>query len=193
MKRCLAALVAASVLLVTTGCGEEPAAAPTASKPVVSAVSAQFNDTDVMFLQMMLAYQGQSLKIVPLGKTRATREDVKTLAAAIEVTQAEEAEMIVSWLQTWKKPLTATTDPAVHAGHGGLHETNVDELAALEGANGEDFDRKFLNLLIGHQHNAVEVARMEAASGTNPQAKELAQRVDLSRTAQIQQMLGMVA
>jgi len=79
------------------------------------------------------------------------------------------------------------------AGHGGLHETNVDELAALEAATGDDFDRKFLNMLIGHQHNAVEVARLEAASGVNPETRALAQRVDRSRTAQIQQMLGMVA
>jgi uncharacterized protein (DUF305 family) len=159
----------------------------------VSAVSSEFNPTDAMFLQMMLAYADQDRKILPLAKTRVANDDLKTLAAAIEVTQGDEATTMTAWLRTWKQPLTTASDPAVHAGHGGLHQTNPDELAALQAASGADFDKRFLNLLIGHQHNAVEIARMEVASGTNPEAKALAQRVDQSRTAEIEQMLKMVA
>jgi uncharacterized protein (DUF305 family) len=176
-------VIAVLVGLLTAGCADEPDVAPRAA----------FNDTDVMFLQMMLAYQGQSLKLVPLAKAKASRDDVRTLAAAIEVTQADEAGMMVGWLQAWKQPITAASDPAVHEGHGGMHDLDVDELGALQSLTGPDFDKAFLNLLIGHQHNAVEVARMELSSGADQQVKEFAQRVDRSRGAEIQQMLTMVA
>ena len=48
-------------------------------------------------------------------------------------------------------------------------------------------------MLIGHQHGAVELARMETAGGANPEVKELARRTDEAVRAQIQQMLRMVA
>jgi len=181
------------VALLAVGCADRPSTpvgAPTASP---AAIAGGFNDTDVMFLQMMLAYQGQSLKLVPLARTRASRDDVRTLAAAIAATQADEAAMMADWLRTWRQPLTAAADPAVHEGHGGLHDLDVDELGAVRDLSGPEFDKAFLNLLIGHQHNAVEVARMELSSGTNQQVKEFAQRVDRSRTAEIAQMLTMVA
>jgi len=176
--RARSVLLAAALLLA--GCGSDPPKA------------LPYNGTDVMFLQMMLTYQGQALKIVPLGAQRATREDLRTLAAAVNVTQADEATTMAGWLERWKQPLVADPDRSVHADHGGLHDTSAEELAALQAASGTDFDRKFLNLLIGHQHNSVEVARMETAGGANPEVRDLARRVDLSRTAQIQQMLGML-
>ena len=53
-----------------------------------------------------------------------------------------------------------------------------------------EFEKAFLNLLIGHQHNAVAMAKLEKEGGVNPQAKHLAERIFESRTAQIAQMLG---
>jgi uncharacterized protein (DUF305 family) len=188
MKRLIPALLAAALLLLT-GCGTSAAR----TKPRdPSPVSQVFNMTDVMFAQMMLANQGQSRRIVPVAASRATAVDVKTLAAAIDVTQADEAETILRWLHAWGQPITADQDPAAHASHGGLHDLSAAEVAELEKASGADFDRTFLNLLIGQQHSAVEVARMEAADGANPAAKDLARRVEQSRSAQIQQMLTML-
>jgi uncharacterized protein (DUF305 family) len=67
-----------------------------------------------------------------------------------------------------------TTDPAV-----------VESLATTPAAR---FDRTFLNLLTGHQHGAVELARLETGGGADPRAKDLAARIVRSRTAQVQQM-----
>ena len=58
---------------------------------------------------------------------------------------------------------------------------------------GPDFDRTFLNLFTGHQHGAVELARMESRSGKYPGAEELAGRIVESRTAQIRQMARLLA
>ncbi|WP_433057372.1 DUF305 domain-containing protein [Dactylosporangium sp. CS-033363] len=178
MKR-IAFLLAAFLL---AGCAAVPAQpAPAGTQQRV------FNDTDVMFSQMMVAHHGQALEMVRLARSKAEREDVRTLAAAIDVTETDELKTMQVWLETWGSPPAA--DASAHAGHGGAHGANPDDLKALQSASGRDFETKFLNLLIAHQHNAIEIARMETGSGVNPGALDLAKRIDESRTAEIQQML----
>ena len=52
---------------------------------------------------------------------------------------------------------------------------------------------KFLNLLIAHQHNAVEMAQQLKTNSQNTTVKQFAERIELSRTQQIQQMLVLVS
>ncbi|GHJ43531.1 DUF305 domain-containing protein [Catellatospora sp. TT07R-123] len=183
-----------AALLALTGCapGGSPAAAPAGSPPPTVSENGGFNDTDVMFAQMMLAQYAPAAALLDVARTRAVGEKVKTLTAAIAVTQADERKSIENWLATWKKPLTPGTDAGIHAGHGGLPADPAAELRALREAGAAEFDKVLLNLLIGRQHQAVEYARMELSSGTNAAALALATRVDQSRTAQISMMLGLV-
>ncbi|GAA3186580.1 DUF305 domain-containing protein [Dactylosporangium siamense] len=176
------ALLSLVTAMLLAGCAAAPA------QPVPSGTSAVYNDTDVMFAQMMVAHHGQALEMVRLARTKTVREDVRTLAAAIDVTEADETKTMQVWLQSWNRPATAAAD--AHEGHGGAHGTNADDIAALATYDGAEFEQRFLNMLVAHQHNAVEIARMETGSGVNPGALDLARRITESRTAEIQQMLG---
>lgn len=187
-----AALVLAVLApLSTAACGTEPdEPGPPASAAVQ--VGNTHNDADVRYLQMMLAHHEQGMQLVRLAKTRAQREEIKILAAAVEATQGDEVTMMKSWLGTWSEPTTVDHDPGAHAAHGGLPATGAEQIAALEQASGPDFDRQFLNLFVGHQHNAVEMSQREAEEGANPETKELARRVTESRADQIAQMLAVL-
>jgi uncharacterized protein (DUF305 family) len=70
--------------------------------------------------------------------------------------------------------------------------TSRAEIDVLKKATGTDFDRRFVNMMIAHQDDAIQMARSAAASGANPQARELARRIDTSRTAQIDQLLALL-
>jgi len=170
-------------LLLLAGCATrapEPSPAPP--------TSAGFNQSDVMFLQMMLPHLEQGQTILRLAKERASRDDVRTLAAAIESTQADELATMSARLRDWRQPLTAQVNS--HSEHGGMPATADKEIAALRKARGPDFDHRFLNVLIARQDDAIQLARVETATGSDPGAKALADRVDRSRSAQIRQMLG---
>lgn len=187
-RRCLLAAVALSLL---AGC--TPPSAPQAA-PVSPAVdTGQYNETDVMFVQMMLAHNGPAAQMLRLVEERSTDQELKTLAAAVAVTQADEVKDMLAWLGNWQQPTVAPTMPEAHAEHAGMPATGEAEIAALRTATEAAFDKTFLNLFIGHQHQAVEFARMEIRGGVSPAAVQLAHRVDQSRRGQIEIMLKMAA
>lgn len=160
---------------------------------MVSGCSAQQPDAvlrgdplDVMFLQMMIPHHRQGVEMVALAKDRAQDEDLRMLAAAIESTQATEADTMKGWLTSWGEPLTAPPDS--HAGHGGMRQSDPEEVGRLAALRGAEFDERLLNVMIAHQDDAVQMARWEAGSGAHQEVKDLADRIDRSRTAQIGMM-----
>lgn len=185
MRRLWLVLAAVTVSLLA-GCGTE------AGTPPSSASAGQFNKTDVMFAQMMLAHQAPSAEMLLLAQQRAASTELKTLVAAIAATEADEAKLMRDWLRQWGQP-TASADDSAHAAHGGLPSTGEAEIESLRNAAEADFDRMFLNLFIGRQNYAVQLAEMEVGHGANPDARALAERVDQSRTAEIEMMQKMLA
>ncbi|MFI0351200.1 DUF305 domain-containing protein [Actinomadura sp. 9N407] len=156
-----------------------------------SAGARGFNGTDVMFLQMMLPHQGQAVKVARLARRHPVRPEVRTLAAAIETTQRGEARRIMERLRAWERPQRAPSD--AHAAHGGVvPETTDAEIEALDRTPADRFERAFLNLLIAHQDDAVQLARMETGRGQDAWTRQLARTVDRSRSAQITRMLALV-
>jgi uncharacterized protein (DUF305 family) len=188
-------LVAVSAVLLLGACGTAPEAQTPAQVTNAQAVvkaDGEHNDTDVMYLQMMVAHHEQGLEMVRLAEKTAKRDDIKILAQAVDATQSDEVALMKSWLTEWKKPTTVDHAPSAHADHGGLPATGPEEIAALKKAKGKAFETAFLNLFVAHQHNAVEMANLEAADGVNAEAKAFAERVKQSRSDQIKQMLTMI-
>ena len=191
MRRLVA--LTASVLLLAGCAGRTDATTPSPAlssgpETAVASEGRGFNDTDVMFLQMMTPHHRQGIAIAALAKDRPARREVKQLAAAIRVTQRAEVKKMSGWLRSWGQPATAPA--GAHADHGGMPGAADAEIDAVRRASDATFERKFLNLLIAHQDDAIQIARMETSGGVNRRTKELARRIDASRSAQIKQMLS---
>ncbi|WP_328463245.1 DUF305 domain-containing protein [Actinoplanes sp. NBC_00393] len=201
MKRRLVVLaLTAPLLLGACGTAKEPAApaAETAQTQNVKNVSeitagATFNDTDVMFLQMLVDNQEQGLEMVEIAAQRAQRPEIVDLAKAVQATQKDEITMMKNWLTEWGKPTTVDKRVSLHADHGGLPSTGEEEISSLRTIGKKKFETAFLNLFLAHQHNAVEVAGLELDKGSNELAKQFAERVKQSRSDQVQQMLKLLA
>jgi uncharacterized protein (DUF305 family) len=174
-----------AALLLPAGC-----AAP--SPPAV-APAAAFGDTDVMFLQMSLAYAGQGDQVAALAESRARSAEVRALATRLRTQWRTESGTMQRWLLGWERPLTADPSEGAHAGHGDLHSLRPADLAELAATPAADFDRTAMTMLVGHLHNCVEVARMESAGGQYPPARSLATTMTASRQSEIQEMLRLLA
>jgi uncharacterized protein (DUF305 family) len=179
-------VVLLTAALLTSGCG---GGGPTATATAGSTKPASgHNAADVMFLQMLVPHHRQGLAIVRLARDRPLDRDVRQLADAIESTQASEVKTMAGWLRKWGEPPTAPADS--HAGHGGMPQTSEAAIKALAKTPDAKFQREFLNLLIAHQDDAIQIARLELRTGRAAAARRLARQVDRSRTAQIKQMLA---
>ncbi len=185
------AAVLVAVTMAAGACGTAPDVGP--AVPAVAEVKAEgaHNDTDVMYLQMMVAHHRQGLEMVRLAASGAQRSEIRVLARAVDATQSDELTLMTGWLTAWSAPETVDHAPSAHADHGGLPATGPEEIAALRTAGGA-FDTTFLNLFVAHQHNAVEMAALETRKGANAEVKAFADRVRLSRTDQIRQMLRLL-
>lgn len=201
MKRFYLAIAATVTLMAGAACsssdpGSASPAVPPAQAPVdadtKSASTGDFNDVDVMFLQMMIPHHEQGMQMVRLAAKNAGRPEIKDLVSAIELTQADEAKNMTGWLQQWGKPTTVDPNADVHVNHGGLPATNPEVIAELARSSGAEFESKFLNLFTGHQGAAVEMAQREVKEGASQPVRELADRIVKSRSGQIQQMLTLL-
>jgi uncharacterized protein (DUF305 family) len=180
-------------LLLLVGCGT-PFTATTGGAESAPPLPGTFNDTDVMFLQMMVPNHGQGVEMARLAARRSTDPDIRDLAGAVEATQRDEIADMTRWLRAWHQPVAADPDPNAHLGHGGMHATDPAFIETLRRTPaGPDFDRDFLNLLTGQQLGAVELARMETRAGKDAGARDLAERIVASRTAQIRQLARLLA
>lgn len=193
MSRRVLALVAALLLAGCTSAGGNPPAPPVRPAPGASATG--LNNTDVMFLQMILPHHRQGVELASLGHTKGGRAELVQLAAAIEVTQEDEVELMAGILAGSGAPETAPAatggaDP--HAAHGGLPGTSEQQVKALRESTGTEFERRFLNTMMAHQGDAIQLAKMEVASGADERLVDLARRIEGSRTGQIEQMQRML-
>ncbi|MEU8820033.1 DUF305 domain-containing protein [Actinoplanes sp. NPDC048796] len=175
--------------LLIAGCGA--AQGTPAGTTTVAEIKAggEHNDTDVMFLQMLVFHQRQGLDMAGTAAERATGPELKNLIKAVRATEQNELTIMLSWLADWGEPTDVDAAPSAHTGHGGLHGTNPADITRLQTVDAAQFDATFLNMFLAHQHNAIELAQMEIESGANPRAKEFAERVRQTRHGEIRQML----
>jgi uncharacterized protein (DUF305 family) len=141
----------------------------------------EFSSDDLMFAQMMIPHHEQAVVMSELALTNSTNPEVLALATAIRDAQAPEIKLMQSWL--------AGSDSNSHAGHDMPMSGMLDEaqLAALKSAQGSDFDRLFLQGMIGHHEGAITMVDIVKAS-KNSKVQNLASTILTSQSAEIETM-----
>ena len=172
----------------------------------------QIRDTvaDVRFMQGMIGHHAQALEMTALVPSRTPREDLQLLANRLEISQADEIQMMREWLTARGAQLL---DPHAHhpqagqAGQGGEGGEGRDganlmpgmltagEMRALAAAKGADFERLFLEFMIKHHEGALTmVAELFSAKGAGQQSDifTFASDVDADQRMEIERMGGML-
>lgn len=153
-----------------------------------AAPAANFNDADVMFLQMMYPHHAQAVEMAKLVPTRSQNQQVKDLAAAIEKAQAPEMQQMTTLLAGFGKPAPSAT--MSHSMPGLMTPQQMTELTGLSGAA---FDKMWLQMMVEHHQGAITMANDELKNGTNADAKAMAQAIVTAQQAEITTMDGMLA
>ncbi|MFD6693377.1 DUF305 domain-containing protein [Micromonospora aurantiaca (nom. illeg.)] len=180
------------VALALPGCGGPPAAdpsppVPSATTSVPAGADASVSGIDALFLAMMVAHTEQTLEIVRLGLDRATDPRIRTLVAAVRATETDELATMRGWLREAGPSAAAAAARHDHSGH----SEAAAGLARLRAAAPADADRVLLDVLSRHQRTAADLARAQVAAGTSERVRDLARRIDRSRTAEVDLMAGL--
>ena len=143
------------------GCGEDE----------TSAADAAGNGVDRAFAAEMVPHHRSAIEMAEIGERRAKTRAVRQLASAIDHIQDEEIIILRREDGLLARDGVARGELGVPSHMMGMD----DDPAALERA--EDVDRAFLEMMIPHHEGAVAMARAELAKGTDPELRDLAQRI----------------
>ncbi|GIT20882.1 MAG: hypothetical protein CM1200mP40_05640 [Gammaproteobacteria bacterium] len=146
----------AQVPIIQPGAPGQPGRIITAEE-ASDLASIQYSAGDVMFLQGMISHHAQAMEMSALVESRSNRETMNLMAERISLSQDDEISMMQDWLG--ERDLEVPSTDAHHAGDYNLMPgmlTNED-MAQLEAASGDQFDRLFLEFMIQHHEGALEM------------------------------------
>ncbi len=200
-RRTILAGVAVTAAVLLSGCGggtdqsgSMPGMGGTTTAAPTGSTAASFNDADVQFAQQMIPHHQQAVQMAVMAETGATDPEVKALAGKIKAAQDPEITTMTGWLTTWGKPAPTTSmgsmDMSGAAMPGMMSDADMGKLGAMKGKN---VDTQFLTMMIAHHQGAVTMAQQELTTGTNAQAKALAEQIITSQTAEISTMKSILA
>lgn len=153
-----------------------------------------WNHADVAFMQMMIPHHAQALEMSELAGERAASPQVRALAERIRAAQGPEIMSMAAWLDERGMDVPRAVEDAEswdHAAHGHdgmagmLTETEMEGLAT---SDGPEFDRLFLEGMIGHHEGALDMVDHVAVEGEDLRVSELAADIAVSQTAEIGRM-----
>jgi uncharacterized protein (DUF305 family) len=195
----LAAIATATALSsCSTATKTEERAGATASSSTPAAADAAHNSEDVMFAHMMIPHHEQALELSALAPDRSTDPALVKLAATIAAEQQPEIDTMKRLLTEWGAGMgdMGGMDHGGMAGgmmQGGMlgmvDPATMDKLRTLKGT---DFDKLWLQSMIGHHEGAIAMAKPEVSKGQNAELVEMARNIITGQQAEIDQMKQML-
>ena len=181
MKRLF--VIVAAIGLVAGACG--------GNDDEAGSSSAAHNQADIEFVQGMIPHHEQAVTMSEFAASRAASPGVKTLAARIQAAQAPEITQMKGFLKDWGvKEESGGMGGMSGMGGGGDHPGMLGDgdLGRLKAAKGQEFDRMFLQGMIGHHRGAITAGEAVRAEGQAPEAKALAGEIIKAQQAEIAEM-----
>ena len=176
----------------------------------ISLAGLRHSAADVRFMSDMIPHHQQALDMSELAPERSQSHELLGLARRIDTTQRDEIEFMEQWLRD-RGEAVPDRDwlphvlPAAHAHHGHHHHhgehgmegmATPEQMAELEAAEGEAFDRLYLELMIEHHRGAlvmVDDLLAQPASAQDPALYEFATDVKNDQAAEIDRMTVLLA
>ncbi|MGD8325454.1 MAG: DUF305 domain-containing protein, partial [Sphingomonadales bacterium] len=117
-----------------------------------------YSPDDVKFMQDMIPHHAQAVEMAALVKNRTNRQELLDVAGRIDASQKDEIAFMEQWLEQRGEAVKGP-DGMMHTSHTMSGMATPEQMAALASAEGVDFDRMFLELMIKHHNGAVKMVK----------------------------------
>ena len=143
----------------------------------VDSVRRAYTRADVNFMAGMIHHHAQALVMSRMAPSREASPSLQIMARRIINAQSDEIDLMQAWLrdrgEAVPEPLVSSTDgpeagQAMRAGNEAGHDAGHammpgmltrEQVAALDAARGEEFDRLYLQFMIQHHQGAVTMVK----------------------------------
>jgi uncharacterized protein (DUF305 family) len=163
-----------------------------------------YTDADVEFMQGMIPHHVQALRMTSMVPSRTAREDVPLFAERMDISQEDEITLMRDWLEERDEEVPSLLADHDH-GDGldamGEHDGELmpgmlteEEMAALEAADGEEFDRLFIESMMLHHMGALQMVQdlFDSDGGQEPEIAQFANHVYSDQEIEILRMIDML-
>jgi uncharacterized protein (DUF305 family) len=157
------------------------AAGAAAAMPTGDPARGPHNAADVRFATLTIYHHAQAIQLADLVLERTTNPKVTALARRIKAAQARETAVMSGWLKGWQVKVPAL-EPSMA---GGMP-------MAVPSAQTSQVDAAFLTVMQQHCKLAIAMAKRELTTGSNPEARRLAQSILRAQTAEVAEMKAML-
>ena len=195
-------IAAVCALLLVSGCGggqnpgEESTGSPSLESPVITGNPAGYNSADITFATLMVKHHQQAIELAKLAGPRSANTELNSLADQIVATQQPEINILNVFLVQWDENPDIRTDGGGEAPEatGASVPGMVDDatMARLESLTGPEFDKLWLESMVGQHQGGVAIANDEIADGANVDAVSVARTIVAGLDPQIAQMKKML-
>jgi uncharacterized protein (DUF305 family) len=157
-----------------------------------SGQSKPYSSPDSLFMSGMIGHHAQAITMAGLVPARGASQPVRILADRIIVSQRDEIDAMRVWLGQHGLPVPDSSHHHVTHGPGAMPGMlSPAQMKELEGAQGADFDRLFVTLMIQHHQGAlamVDQLRKSPGSGQDSFVNRFASDVYADQNAEIERM-----
>jgi len=127
------------------------AARDLSAEEAIEIANTSYSPNDVQFMQDMIPHHNQAVQMSDLVTDRTNRQELNDVAGRIDASQLDEIEFMQGWLSSRGEPVPEpTAHDAMHTSHKMAGMASPEQMADLAQAEGTDFDRMFLTLMIAH-------------------------------------------
>ncbi|CAL9560660.1 hypothetical protein SUDANB121_04647 [Nocardiopsis dassonvillei] len=200
-----------SANIIAPGAPGESSSPATADQIAALAEEQGHNEADVVYLVQMIEHHAQALEMADLAPGRHQREGIGGIAERIGAAQEPEITAMESWLET-NVFGPARENPAhqnfcglegdgTHHGEGEVPACDLqvdhadmpgmvseEDMDRLEAAEGDEFDRLFVELMSAHHRGAVTMAEEVLENGKDQTVMKMANDLIAEQNTEIERM-----
>ena len=161
--------------------------------PVVIPKGALYTEADVRFMQGMIAHHAQAIHMSRMAAAHGANPRLVRFAQKIDQSQIAEIALMQEWLREKKQAVPDTSSWRTMQMPGML---TAEQLKTLDAAQGPEFERQFLVLMIQHHLGALKMVEDLVATPRAAQDLDvgvLANDIQVVQTAEIGAMEKMLA
>jgi uncharacterized protein (DUF305 family) len=157
---------------------------------------------DVDFMTGMIGHHAQAITMSRLAESHGANSSIRILAARIINAQQDEITIMQTWLKDRLKPVPEITATGTMRMGGMEHEHHMpgmltrEQMAQLDRARGQEFDRLFLSFMIQHHRGAVDMVQKlfgTYGAGQDEVVFKFASDVHVDQSTEIARMESMLA